>query len=61
MMYLLPEDPYQDMPDFEDRAFLGWEEPSNDALDRTPERIDLLTERMDAEPTSDYDLEGRVW
>jgi hypothetical protein len=59
-MYLLPEDPYQDMLDFEERAFMGWEEPSNDAIDRSPEKSDLLYDQMEAEDYSSFDEDGMV-
>jgi len=46
---------------FEDREFLGWEDPGADCFDRSPEHIDRLTDVMEAEDTSSYWEEGRVW
>lgn len=68
-MYLLPPDKtmrdVQRMDEelaaaFEERAYMGWEEPGNDGVDRTPERVDLLTERMEAENYESFDEDGWV-
>lgn len=59
-MYRLPDDPYQDMLDFEARAYMGWEEPGNDGVDRSPEKSERLAEYMEHEDLSTFDEDGAV-
>jgi hypothetical protein len=63
MFLLLPQtedERLEAMYAFEDRAYLGWEDPGNDALDRSPEHIDRLTDVMCAEDLSTIDEDGWV-
>lgn len=51
---------YEEMLAFEQRAYMGWSEPGNDGVDRTPEHIDLLAEQMEREDYSGFDEDGIV-
>lgn len=51
----------EEMYAFEDRAELGWSDPGADCFDRSPERIDRLTDEMEREDDSRYWEEGRVY
>lgn len=42
---------YEEMLAFEQRAYMGWEEPGNDGIDRTPEKSERLVEYMEREET----------
>lgn len=57
-MYMPSE--YEEMLAFEQRAYMGWSEPGNDGVDRTPEHIDLLAEQMEREDYSGFDEDGIV-
>lgn len=42
---------YEEMLAFEQRAYMGWDEPGNDGIDRTPEKSELLYDAMEADET----------
>jgi len=52
---------YEEMLRFEQKAYMQFEEPGDDGIDRTPEKVDRLAEYMEREDTSHYDDEGVVF
>jgi len=54
-------DEYRALKEFEDRAFMQFDDPGNDGIDRTPSKREREYARMEAEDTFSYDLEGVVY
>jgi hypothetical protein len=63
-MYLLPPrteaERLEEMYAFEARAYMGWEEPGNDGVDRTPDSSERLYDAMEREDYSSFDEDGMV-
>jgi hypothetical protein len=46
---------YEEMLRFEQKAYMQFEEPGNDGVDRTPEKSELLWDQIETDDAAFYD------
>lgn len=62
-MYLKPlseQEEYAEMLAFEATHYMGWDEPGNDGVDRSPDSSERLYDQMEREDYSSFDDDGMV-